>query len=103
MQLKTGKRSRTQVPGTTNDTNNSQLVSSKMPKVTKKAPQEQHIVPITTNNMQTDVVNTLVNPELKMLFDIESNKEMQVTIQEPDLMLLNSEMLLIKLMEKITV
>ena len=71
-----------------------------MPKVTKKVPQEQHIVPVPADNMQTDVVNTLVNPELKTLFDIESNKEMQVKIQEPDLMLLNAKKPLIKPMEK---
>ena len=51
----------------TSDANNSQLVPKRPPKVTKEAPQEQHIVPVTTETMQTIVTNKLVNPDLKTL------------------------------------
>ena len=97
------KKSKSQVPGTANDANNSQLVSKQVPKPTKKVSQEQHIVPVSPDKVQIEVVNTLVNPELKTLFDIESNKEMQVTSREPDMTLLNPEAPLIKPSEKITI
>ena len=75
----------------------------KTPKLTKKAPQEQHIVPVVTENMQTAVTNKLVNPDLKTLFNVECNKELQVNIRNPDLMLFKSETPLIKPQEKVTI
>ena len=73
------------------------------PKLTKKAPQEQHIVPVVTENMQTAVTNKLINPDLKALFDVECNKELQVNVRDPDLMLFKSETPLIKPQEKVTI
>ena len=73
------------------------------PKLTKKAPQEQHIVPVMTVNMQTAVTNKLINPDLKTLFDVECNKELQVNVRDPDLMLFKPEPPLIKPQEKVTI
>ena len=73
------------------DANNSQLVPKRPPKLTKKVSQEQHIVPVTTETMQTIVTKKLVNPDLKILFDVECNKELQVNVRDPDLMLFKSE------------
>ena len=78
-------------------------MSKQAPKPTKKASQEQHIFPVSPDKVQTEVVNMLINPELKTIFDVESNKEMQVTIREPDMMLLSPEAPLIKPSEKITI
>ena len=61
------------------------------PKLTKKVPQEQHIVPVVTETMQTIVTNKLVNPDLKTLFDVECNKELQVNVRDPDPTLFESE------------
>ena len=47
--------------------NNLQLVPKRPPKLTKKVPQEQHIVPVMTETMQTIVTNKLINPDLKTL------------------------------------
>ena len=87
----------------TSDANNSQLVPKRPPKLTKKAPQEQHIVPVVTETMQTIVTNKLVNPDLKTLFDVECNKELQVNVRDPDLMLFKSETFLIKPQDKVTI
>ena len=87
----------------TSDANNSQLVPKRPPKVTKKVPQEQHIVPVMTETRQTIVTNKLVNPDLKTLFDVECNKELQVNIRDPDLKLFKSETPLIKPQDKITI
>ena len=73
------------------------------PKLTKKAPQEQHIVPVVTETMQTIVTNKLVNPDLKTLFDVECNKELQVNVKDPDLTLFKSETPLIKPQDKVTI
>ena len=66
-------------------------------------PQGQHIVPVTTETMQTIVTNKLVNPDLKTLFDVECNKELQVNVRDPDLMLFKSETPLIKPQDKVTI
>ena len=87
----------------TSDTNNLQLVPKQPPKLTKKVPQQQHIIPVTTENMQTAVTNKLVNPDLKTLFDMECNKELQVNVRDPDLMLFKSETPIIKPQEKVTI
>ena len=73
------------------------------PKLKKKVPQEQHIVPVTIESMQTVVTNKLVNPDLKTLFDVECNKELQVNVRDPDLTLFKSETPLIKPQEKLTI
>ena len=73
------------------------------PKLTKKAPQEQHIVPVTTETMQTIVTNKLVNPDLTTLFDVECNKELQVNVRDLDLMLFKSETPLIRPQDKVTI
>ena len=87
----------------TSDANNSQLVPKRPPKLTKKVPQEQHIVPVMTETMQTIVTNKLVNPDLKTLFDVECNKELQVNVRDPDLTLFKSETPLIKPQDKVTI
>ena len=87
----------------TSGTNNSQLVPKRPPKLTKKVPQEQHIVPVMTENMQTIVTNKLVNPDLKTLFDVECNTELQVHVRDPDLTLFKSETPLIKPQDKVTI
>ena len=87
----------------TSDTNNSQLVPKRPPKLKKKAPQEQHIVPVMTETMQTIVTNKLINPDLKTLFDVECNKELQVNVRDPDLMLFKPETPLIKPQDKVTI
>ena len=73
------------------------------PKLTKTVPQEQHIVPVATETMQTIVTKKLVNPDLKTLFDVECNKELQVNVTDPDLMLFKSETPLIKPQDKVTI
>ena len=87
----------------TSDANNSQLVPKRPPKLTKKVPQEQHIVPVATETMQTIVTNKLVNPDLKTLFDVECNKELQVNVRDPDLTLFISETPLIQPQDKVTI
>ena len=87
----------------TSDANNSQLVPERPPKLTKKVPQEQHIFPVATETMQTIVTNELVNPDLKTLFGVKCNKELQVNVRGPDLMLFKSETTLIKLQDKVTI
>ena len=87
----------------TSHANNSQLVPKRPPKLKKKVPQEQHIVPVMTETMQTIVTNKLVNPDLKTLFDVECNKELQVNVRDPDLMLFKSETPLIKPQDKVTI
>ena len=87
----------------TSDANNSQLVPKQPPKLTKKAPQEQHIFPVATESMKTAVTNKLINPDLKTLFDVECNKELQVNVRDPDMMLFKSETPLIKPQEKVTI
>ena len=54
-------------------------------------------------SMQTAVTNKLINPDLKTLFDVECNKELQVNVRDPDLMLFKSETPLIKPQEKLTI
>ena len=66
-------------------------------------PQEQHIVPVTTETMQTIVTNNLINPDLKTLFDVECNKELQVNVRDPDLTLFKTETPLIKPQDKVTI
>ena len=73
------------------------------PRVTKKAPQEQHIVPVSTERMQTELTNKLINPDMKTLFDVEFNKDLQINVKEPDLMLFKTEKPLISPVEKITI
>ena len=88
---------------TTSDTNKSQLAPKRPPRVTKKAPQEQHIVPVSTEGMQTELTNQLINPDMKTLFDVEFNKDLQINVKEPDLMLFKTEKPLISPVEKITI
>ena len=76
---------------TTSDANKSQLAPKRPPRVTKKVPQEQHIVPVLTERMQTELTNKLINPDMKTLFDIEFNKDLQINVKEPDLMLFKTE------------
>ena len=80
-----------------------QLVPKRPPKLTKKVPQEQHIVPVVTETMQIIVTNRLVNPNLKTVFDVECNKELQVNVRDPDLTLFKSETPLIKPQDKVTI
>ena len=65
--------------------------------------QEQHIVPVMTETMQTIVTNKLINPDLKTLFDVECNKELQVNVRYPDLILFKTETPLIKPQDKVTI
>ena len=82
---------------------NSQLVPERPPKLIKKVPKEQHIVPVMTASMQTTVTNKLVNPKLKTFFDVDFNKELQINVRDPDLTLFKSETPLIKPQEKVTI
>ena len=60
---------------TTSDANKSLLAPKRPPRVTKKAPQEQHIVPVSTERMQTELTNKLINPDMKTLFDVELKQQ----------------------------
>ena len=62
------------------DANKLQLEPKRPPKITKKALQEQHIVPVSTETMQTIVTNKLVNPDLKMWNAIKNCKLMSETL-----------------------
>ena len=62
------------------------IVKSKTRKTPKddNSPQIQDIVALSPQRMQETVTNNLVNPELKTLFDINSNKEVITSIKDPD-------------------
>ena len=61
-------------------------VKSKARKTPKddNSPQIQDIVVLSPQRMQETVTNNLVNPELKTLFDINSDKEVITAIKDPD-------------------
>ena len=100
---KTSAKSTPNQVATTSDANKSQLAPKRPPRVTKKVPQEQHIVPVSTERMQTELTNKLVNPDMKTLFDVEFNKDLQINVKEPDLTLFKTEKPLINPVEKITI
>ena len=53
--------------------------------------------------MQTELTNKLVNLDMKTLFDVEFNRDLQINVKEPDLMLFKTEKPLISPVEKITI
>ena len=61
-------------------------VKSKSRKTTKddNPPQIQDILVLSPQRMQETVTNNLINPDLKTLFDMNSNKEVITSIKEPD-------------------
>ena len=61
-------------------------VKSKVRKTTKddNLPQIQDIVVLSPQRMQETITNNLINPDLKTLFDVNSNKEVITSIKEPD-------------------
>ena len=62
------------------------IVKSKARQTTRddNPPQIQDIVALSPQRIQENVTNNLVNPDLKTLFDINSNKEVITSIKNPD-------------------
>ena len=70
---------------------------------TKYHPQIQDIVALSPQRMQETITNNLVNPELKTLFDINSNKEVITSIKDPDDSMLVKQRLVSMVPEKVTI
>ena len=68
-----------------------------------KSPQIQDILALSPERMQETVTNNLINPDLKMLFDINSNKEVITTIKNPDNGMLAKQRLVLMTPEKVTI
>ena len=64
----------------------SKTVKSKVRKTTKEDNplQIQDIVALSPQRMQKTITNNLINPDVKTLFDMNSNKEVITSIKEPD-------------------
>ena len=69
----------------------------------KKKLQIQDIVPVHLQEMQNAVTNKAINPELKTLFDVESNKEMITVIREPDPGMLVQQKPVVLMPDKLTI
>ena len=69
----------------------------------KKKWQIQDFVPDKLPNIQNEVVNKSINPELKTLFDVESNKEVITSIRELDPGMLVQQKPVILTPEKLTI
>ena len=63
----------------------------------------QDIVPLSPQRMQETITNNLINPDLKTLFDVNSNKEMITSIKEPDSGMLVKQRPILMMPEKVTI
>ena len=68
-----------------------------------KSIQIQDIVPLSPERMQETVTNNLINPDLKMLFDINSDKQVITTVKNPDSGMLAKQQPVIPTLEKVTI
>ena len=80
-------------------------VKSTTRKLTKddKPPQIQDIVALSPQRMQETITNNLINPDLKTLFDVNSNKEVITSIKEPDSGILVKQRPVLMIPEKVTI
>ena len=80
-------------------------VKSKERKTTKddNPAQIQDIVVLSPQRMQETITNNLINPELKTLFDVNSNKEVITSIKEPDSGMLAKQRPILMMLEKVTI
>ena len=80
-------------------------VKSKARKTTKddNPAQIQDIVALSPQRMQETITNNLINPDLKTLFDMNSNKEVITSIKEPDSGMLAKQRPILMTPEKVTV
>ena len=80
-------------------------VKSKARKTPKddNSPQIQDIVVLLPQRMQETITNNLVNPELKTLFDINSNKEVITSIKDPNDGMLVKQRPVLMAPEKVTI
>ena len=67
-----------------------------------KSIQIQDIVPLSPERMQKTVTNNLINPDLKTLFDINSDKQVITTVKNPDSGMLAKQRPVIPMPEKVT-
>ena len=83
----------------------SKTVKSKVRKTTKEDNplQIQDIVALSPQRMQKTITNNLINPDLKTLFDMNSNKEVITSIKEPDSGILVKQRPVLMMPEKITI
>ena len=70
---------------------------------TKYHPQIQDRVVLSPQRMQETITNNLINPELKILFNINSNKEVITSIKDPDNGMLVKQRPVSMVTEKITI
>ena len=68
-----------------------------------KPHQIKDIVALSPQRMQETVTNNLINPDLKTLFDVNSNKEVITLIKEPDSGILVKQRPVLMMPEKITI
>ena len=68
-----------------------------------KSPQIQDIIALSPQRMQETIRNNLINPELKTLFDINSNKEVITSIKDPDNRMLVKQRPVSMAPEKVTI
>ena len=80
-------------------------VKSKARKTTKddNPAQIQDIVALSPQRMQETITNNLINPDLKTLFDVNSNKEVITSIREPDSGILVKQRPVLMMPEKVTI
>ena len=80
-------------------------VKSKARKTTKddNPAQIQNIVALSPQRMQETITNNLINPDLKTLFDMNSNKEVITSIKEPDSGMLVKQRPILMMPEKVTI
>ena len=93
------------VPPDKQHTKSCATVKTKQRKIPRddNPPQIQDIVAVSPQNMQETVTNNLVNPDLKTLFDINSNKEVITSIKEPDNGMLVKQRPVLMMPEKVTI
>ena len=68
-----------------------------------KPPKIQDIVALSPQRMQDTITNNLINPDLKTLFDVNSNKEVITSIKEPDSGILAKQRPVLMMPEKVTI
>ena len=80
-------------------------VKSKARKTTKddKPPQIQDIIALSPQRMHETITNNLINPDLKTLFDVNSNKEEITLIKEPDSGMLVKQRPILMMPGKVTI
>ena len=84
----------------------SRITVKSIPRKTTKddqPPQIQDIVALSPQRMQETITNNLINPDLKTLFDVNSNKEVITSIKEPDSGILAKQRPVLMIPEKVTI